>query len=223
MPHMTGAEAIVKSLRLYGVDTIFGLPGGQLDHLFDAMYREGASLRVIHSRHEQGVAYMGYGYARSSGRLGVYAVVPGPGLLNSSAALCTAWGNSTPVLCLSGQIPSTSIGRGYGELHEIDDQLGLIRHLTKWARRIEHPALAPGLVEDAMRQLRTGRPRPVELEMAMDVMGMEFTDTELLDKKNGDLCDEKEGKVKLFVNGVESAEVSRQVIKDGERYEIVFG
>ncbi|MBI2969825.1 MAG: hypothetical protein HYY36_03700 [Gammaproteobacteria bacterium] len=173
MPHMTGAEAIVKSLRLYGVDTIFGLPGGQLDHLFDAMYREGASLRVIHSRHEQGVAYMAYGYARSSGRPGVYAVVPGPGLLNSSAALCTAWGNSTPVLCLSGQIPSTSIGRGYGELHEIDDQLGLIRHLTKWARRIEHPALAPELVDEAMRQLRTGRPRPVELEMAMDVMGME--------------------------------------------------
>ncbi|MGH8248150.1 MAG: thiamine pyrophosphate-binding protein, partial [Gammaproteobacteria bacterium] len=152
---------------------MFALPGGQLDHLFDAMYKEGDGLRVIHSRHEQGVAYMAYGFARSTGRPGVYGVVPGPGLLNSSAALCTAWGNSTPVLCISGQIPSTSIGKGYGELHEIDDQLGMIRHITKWAQRIEHPAQAPQLVREAMRQLRTGRPRPVELEMAMDIMGME--------------------------------------------------
>lgn len=175
MPHITGAEAIVKSLRPYGIDTVFALPGGQLDHLFDAMYKEGDALQVIHSRHEQGVAYMAYGYARSTGRPGVYGVVPGPGLLNSSAALCTAWGNSTPVLCISGQIPSTSIGKGYGELHEIHDQLGLIRHITKWAQRIEHPAQAPQLVREAMRQLRTGRPRPVELEMPMDIMGMEAT------------------------------------------------
>ena len=173
MSKMTGAEAIIKSLRQHGVDTIFALPGGQLDNLFDAMYKEGGDLQVVHSRHEQGVAYMAYGYAKSTGKVGVYAVVPGPGLLNSSAALCTAWGNNAQVLCISGQIPSTAIGKGFGDLHEIDDQLGMIRHITKWAERIEYPAYTPELINEAMKQLKTGRPRPVELEMAMDLMGQE--------------------------------------------------
>lgn len=172
MPRMTGADAIVKSLKKHGVETVFGLPGGQLDHLFDALHRDG-SMQVIHSRHEQGVAYMAYGYAKSTGNVGVYAVVPGPGLLNSMGALCTAWANNAKVLCISGQIPSRMQGRGYGELHEINDQLGMVRHITKWAESIGDAVLAPNLVDEAMRQLQTGRPRPVEVEMAMDLMGAE--------------------------------------------------
>ncbi len=179
MTRMSGAEAIVKSLRVNGVDTIFALPGGQLDHLFDAIYKEGDNIRLIHSRHEQGVAYMAYGYAKSTGKVGVYSVVPGPGLLNSAGALCTAWANYSPVLCVSGQIPSTAIGKGYGDLHEIDDQLGMIRHITKWAERIDYPTDAPGLVREAFKQLNTGSPRPVEVEMSMDIMALE-TEVELL-------------------------------------------
>jgi len=171
MTTISGAEAIVKSLRRHGIDTVFALPGGQLDNLFDAIYQEGAGLRLITSRHEQGVAYMAYGYAKSTGTVGTYAVVPGPGLLNSSAALCTAWANNARVLCISGQLPSTSLGKGYGDLHEINDQLGLIRHITKWAERINHPADAPRVVSEAFSQLMNGRPRPVEIEMPMDVMG----------------------------------------------------
>lgn len=173
MTVMTGAEAIIKSLRVNGVDTVFGLPGGQLDFLFDAMYKEAGGIRLIHSRHEQGCAYMAYGYARSTGRVGTYCVVPGPGLLNSSGALCTAWANYAPVLCISGQIPSSAIGKGYGDLHEIDDQLGMIRHITKWAARIDHPSLAPDTIREAFRQLTTGSPRPVEVEMPMDIMGLQ--------------------------------------------------
>ncbi len=179
MPRMTGGQAIVKSLRAHGVDTVFGLPGGQMDYFFDAMYQEGDALRVIHSRHEQGAAYMAYGYAKSTGRVGTYAVVPGPGLLNSTAALSTAWANNAPVLCISGQVPASGIDSGYGHLHEINDQLGLIRHLTKWAERIYQPADAPGLIAEAFRQLRTGRPRPVEVEMAMDIMAKQ-AEVELL-------------------------------------------
>ena len=78
MPSMNGAEAIVKSLQQYGVDSVFGLPGGQLDHLFDAIYKTDGKLKLIHSRHEQGAAYMAYGYARSTGRVGTYIVVPAP-------------------------------------------------------------------------------------------------------------------------------------------------
>ncbi len=173
MTRMTGAQAVVKSLRNHGVDTIFGLPGVQLDGLFNALYDEGNAIRVVHTRHEQAAAYMAFGYAQSSGRVGAYAVVPGPGLLNTATALSTAYACNAPVLAVAGQIPSTAIGRGLGLLHEIPDQLALVRGLTKWAERIDHPADAPGRIAEAFRQLNSGRPRPVEIEMAPDVMTQE--------------------------------------------------
>jgi len=176
---MTGAEAIIKSLKQNDVDTVFGLPGGQLDFLFDAMYKEGDDIRLIHTRHEQGAAYMAYGYAKSTGKVGTYAIVPGPGLLNSSGALCTAWGNYSPVLCISGQIPSTGIGKGYGDLHEINDQMGMISHITKWQSSIDHPTQAPDIVQEAFKQLTTGCPQPVEIEMPMDIMAQQ-AEVELL-------------------------------------------
>src|SRR5271156_5571250 len=139
MTKMTGGRALVEMLRRHGVDTIFALPGVQNDALFVALYDAGEAVRVIHTRHEQGAAYMAYGYARSTGKVGAYAVVPGPGLLNTTAALSTAYATNTPVLCISGQIPSNLIGRGFGLLHEIPDQLSILEGLTKWASRINHP------------------------------------------------------------------------------------
>jgi acetolactate synthase-1/2/3 large subunit len=171
MREMTGADAIVESLVVNGVDTLFGLPGGQLDHLFDAVYRADPAPRLIHTRHEQGAAYMAFGYAQSTGKVGAYTVVPGPGLLNSTAALCTAWACGSPVLAISGQVHLKGIDSNYGHLHEIPDQLGLIRHLTKWAERINHPSETPAIMRDAFTALRSGRIRPVEVEMPMDVMG----------------------------------------------------
>jgi len=141
-----------------------------LDHFFDALYGAKDRIRLIGTRHEQGAAYMAFGYARSTGRVGTYCVVPGPGVLNSAAALCTAYACNAPVLCISGQIPSEAIGRGRGELHELPDQLATLRTLTKWSARIDHPAQTADLVDQAFRELTTGRPRPVSLEMPMDVM-----------------------------------------------------
>jgi acetolactate synthase-1/2/3 large subunit len=170
MAKLTGGEAIVKSLRAHGVDTIFGLPGVQNDYFFNALHDEGGAIRVIHTRHEQGAAYMALGYALASDSIGVYSVVPGPGVLNTTAALATAYATNAKVLCLTGQIASTSIGRGFGMLHEIPDQLGILRSLTKWAERINSPAEAPGLVDEAFRQLANGRPRPVALEVPPDIL-----------------------------------------------------
>ena len=170
---MTGGRALVKSIMAQGVDTVFGLPGVQMDHFFNALHDEGNAIRVIQTRHEQGAAYMAFGYAAATGEVGTFAVVPGPGLLNTTAALSTAYGCNTPVLALTGQIPSAYIGRGLGMLHEIPDQLALIRSLTKWAERIEHPAHVPDRVAEAFKQMRTGRQRPVELEMALDIMATE--------------------------------------------------
>ena len=180
MTRMTGGHALVRSLEAHGVDTVFGIPGVQMDHFFNALYDERNKVRTIHTRHEQGAGYMAFGYAAATGRAGVCAVVPGPGLLNASTALATAYACNAPVLCVAGQIPSRSIGRGVGLLHEIPDQLAILRGLTKWAARIEDPSLAPALVGEAFRQLATGRPRPVALEAALDVLAEE-SEVALLD------------------------------------------
>src|SRR5437899_7782134 len=173
MTKMTGGRALVEMLCRNGVDTVFALPGVQNDALFVAFYDAGDALRVIHTRHEQGAAYMANGYARASGKVGAYAVVPGPGVLNTTAALSTAYATNSPVLCISGQIPSNLIGRGFGLLHEIPDQLAILRGLTKWAARINHPSETGKLVNEAFRQLGDGRPRPVALEMPLDIMALE--------------------------------------------------
>ena len=170
MAKVSGGEAIVQSLIAHGVDTVFGLPGVQNDHLFNAFYDNRDKLRVVHSRHEQGAAYMALGYALATGKVGVCSVVPGPGFLNATAALATAYSTNAKVLCLVGQIQSDSINKGYGLLHEIPNQIEILRTLTKWADRIETPADAPTLVAEAFRQLNSGRPRPVGLECAPDVL-----------------------------------------------------
>ena len=158
MTLMSGADAILQQMLSNGVETIFGLPGGQLDHFFDSMYRESERVRFVGSRHEQGAAYMAFGYSRSTGRPGVYTVVPGPGVLNTTAALSTAYATNAPVLCLTGQIPSAAIGRGIGFLHELPDQLATMRSLTRWAARIMRPEDAPSIVNEAFtRRVFPGR------------------------------------------------------------------
>ena len=168
MPRMTGGEAIVDGLIRHGIDTVFGLPGVQLYGLFDAFARNANRLRLINARHEQTTAYMALGYACATGKPAAYAVVPGPGVLNTTAALATAWGVNAPVLCITGQVPSTMIGRLRGQLHELPDQLATLRTLLKHADRIEDPTEAPTKVARAFQEMMSGRRGPVSLEMALD-------------------------------------------------------
>ena len=151
---MTTAEATVAALIAHGVDTVYALPGVHNDHLFDALFKAGNYIRTIHTRHEQGAAYLALGAALATARPQAYAVVPGPGLLNSSAALLTAYGMNAPVLGLIGQIKQSSIGRGLGHLHEIRDQAGIISRLVDFSARIREPGEAAPLVAAAM--LRDG-------------------------------------------------------------------
>ena len=168
MPRLTAAEATVQTLLCHGLDTVYALPGLHNDPLFDAFFHVADRLRVIHPRHEQTAAYMALGAALATGKPQAFAVVPGPGLLNAGAALLTAYGMNAPVIGLVGQIPQADIDRGHGHLHEIHDQLGLVRHITKWAERIRSPQEAPGLVSQAVWQATSGRQRPVVLECALD-------------------------------------------------------
>lgn len=170
---MTGGEAVVGALLAHGVQTLFGLPGVQNDWLYNALYDAGDKIRVIHTRHEQGAAYMALGYALATGEPAVFNVVPGPGLLNATAALATAYGLNAPVFCLTGQIPSHQIGHERGVLHEIPHQPEIMGGLSKWVGRANHPAEIPAMVAEAFYHLRSGRPRPVGLEVPMDVLAQQ--------------------------------------------------
>src|SRR5437667_3707376 len=168
---MTTAEATVGALIAHGIDTVYALPGVHNDPLFDALFKAGDHIRVIHTRHEQGAAYLALGAALATGEPQAYSVVPGPGLLNSAAALLTAYGMNAPVLALVGQIPQSAIGRGLGHLHEIRDQAGIIARLVDFSARIRAPTQAAPLVARALRAMRMGRPGPAVLECAIDVWG----------------------------------------------------
>ena len=170
MPQMSGGDAVVQALIAHGIKSIYCLPGIQNDHLFNALFDAGEAIGVVHTRHEQGAAYMALGAALATGRPQVFSVVPGPGLLNATAALATAQSTSAPVLALCGQIPSRFIGKGHGMLHEIPDQIGILRTLTKWTARIERPQDAPALVAQAFQSMTSGRQQPVGLEIAPDIL-----------------------------------------------------
>jgi acetolactate synthase-1/2/3 large subunit len=188
---MTGGDAIVDSLLRHGIDTIFGLPGVQMYGLFDAFARNANQLRVINARHEQTTAYMALGYAQSTGKPSAFTVVPGPGVMNTMAALTTAWGVNAPVMCITGQVPSAMIGRGRGQLHEMPDQLATLRTLLKFAERIEHPTEAPQVMARAYQAMVSGRPGPVAVEMPWDMFPAQadVTPIEPLEKRPNPLPD----------------------------------
>lgn len=169
MERMNAAQAVVATLQRNGIDTLYCLPGVQNDPFFDALYDRTNAIRPVHGRHEQACAYMALGAAMATGKPQAYVVVPGPGFLNTTAALSTAYAVNAPVLALVGQIVLPSIGRNLGLLHEIPDQLGVMRSLTKHAERIVSAAQAPAQVQDAFRRMLSGRMRPVGLECPMDV------------------------------------------------------
>lgn len=165
----TTGEAIVEGLSAHGVDTVFGIPGVQTYPLYDALART-PEISVYGPRHEQTAAYMAFGYAQSTGKPGVFSVVPGPGVLNASAAVLSAYGASAPLVGLTSEIPSAFMGRGLGHLHEMPDQLATIRTFTKWASNIAHPADASDVVAEAFHQATSGRPRPTMIAAPWDVL-----------------------------------------------------
>ncbi len=169
MANLTGAQALIQSLAREGVEVVFGLPGVQIMEIYDALYEQ-PGIRLITVRHEQSAGYMADGYARTTGRVGVALVVPGPGALNAAAAVGTAYATSSPVMLISGQVDSAMLGQNRGALHEVDDQLDVFRPITKWNARTTRAEEIPNLVHMAMQQVVDGRPRPVEIEVPFDIL-----------------------------------------------------
>lgn len=167
---LTGGQALVAQMQREGVKHIFGIPGVQLDWAVEALREARDRINFFVPRHEQTASYMADGYARTTGAEGVSMVVPGPGALNALSGLATAYATSSRTLFIAGQIPSPSIGRGQGLLHEIPNQSGILKSLTKWHAIARAPAEVSALVHEAFAELRSGHPRPVALELPPDVL-----------------------------------------------------
>ncbi len=179
MVQMSGGEALAKSLVREGVEVVFGIPGIQIYGIVDGLRNE-PGIRLISTRHEQATTFMADGYARASGEPGVALVVPGAGLYNAASGLTNAYSRSMPVLLIAGQIPRGAIGKNLGAVHEIADQSGTVRSVTKWQRQASRPREVPDAVFEAFRQMRTGRPRPVLIEMPPEA-GVEREEVQLRD------------------------------------------
>ena len=148
-------------------------------HALDGLYDE-PGIRFVTTRHEQGTTYLADGYARAGGRPGVAFVVPGVGVYNAGAGLATAWASSSPVLLVAGQINRHGIGALLGLLHEVHDQLDLVRPITAWQQCALTADAIPAAVHGAFEHLRRGRRRPVEIEMPPEAFSEEG-EVELLD------------------------------------------
>jgi 5-guanidino-2-oxopentanoate decarboxylase len=163
-----GGHAAISILETYGVDTVFGIPGV---HTLD-LYRGIADRKMRHIgvRHEQGAGFMADGYARASGKPGVCCLITGPGLLNAATPIGQAYSDSVPILILCSVNGSKDLGKGRGRLHEISNQRAAIEPMTAFARTIYQAGELPQAVADAYEVFETGRPRPVVLEMPLDML-----------------------------------------------------
>ena len=165
----TVAQLVVQSLIDNGIDQLYCLPGVQNDDFFDALYDEQDKVSPIQARHEQGAAYMALGATLATGKPQACCIVPGPGFLNAASAIATAYSSNAPVMTMVGQIPSGAIGKGFGLLHEIADQSGILAGLTKHATMICNGDEAAGQLRHAWDLLRSGRPRPVGIEVPVNI------------------------------------------------------
>jgi acetolactate synthase-1/2/3 large subunit len=167
---LTGGQALARQLVQEGITDVFGVPGVQLDWAVDGLREVSDRVRYLVTRHEQAASYMADGYARTTGRIGACMVVPGPGLLNAMAGLATAYACNSRVLAIVGNIHSPAIGKGYGLLHEVRNQSAILGCVTKWQAQAAKPADVSTLVRAAVKELHSGRPQPVGLEIAPDIL-----------------------------------------------------
>lgn len=168
LARMTGGEALVSALVDHGVDLVFGIPGTHNLEIYKHLGLQG--VRHVSTRHEQGAGYAADGYARTTGRVGVAVVTSGPALLNIATAVAQAWSDSVPVLVVSPGLPLRHPATGNGLLHETRDQGAAMRAIAAASLRATSVAEIPTTVAQAFALMTFGRPRPVHLEIPLDVL-----------------------------------------------------
>jgi acetolactate synthase-1/2/3 large subunit len=168
---VSGSEAVLLSLIKEGVDTIFGYPGGAIMPVYDLLYDYQKKLNHILTRHEQGAAHAAQGYARVTGKVGVCIVTSGPGATNLTTGLADAMIDSTPIICISGQVTSTLLGT---DAFQETDVMGFSMPITKWNIQITKAEEIPDAFAKAFFIARTGRPGPVMIDITKDAQFAEF-------------------------------------------------
>jgi acetolactate synthase I/II/III large subunit len=167
---MTGADAILRCLEAEGVDVMFGLPGGAILPLYDAMAR-GTKVRHVLARHEQGAGHMAQGYARASGRVGVAVATSGPGATNLVTPIADAWMDSTPLVCITGQVRSNLIGT---DAFQECDITGITMPIVKHSWLVRDVADIPHTIKAAFHVAQTGRSGPVLVDVPRDIQEAEL-------------------------------------------------
>lgn len=158
----------MKLLAAYGVDTVFGMAGTMTLELYRGIASTG--IRHVQCRNEQGASFMADGYARATGRPGVCTIIGGPGVTNAATGIAQAYADSQPLLVLSGAAPAPTHGKGWGAIHEINDQAAVTAPFTAFSAMVRYPEEVPELVARAYGVFRGSRPRPVHLSLPRDVL-----------------------------------------------------
>lgn len=162
---VTGAEAIVLSLLEEKVDTLFGYPGGAIMPTYDLLYQYSDRIKHILSRHEQGAIHAAQGYARVTGEVGVCIATSGPGATNLLTGIADAQIDSTPVVCITGQVPSSLLGT---DAFQEADVVGISMPVTKWNYQVTTAEEIPGILAKAFYLAKSGRPGPVLVDITKD-------------------------------------------------------
>ncbi|MAR67759.1 MAG: acetolactate synthase, large subunit, biosynthetic type [Crocinitomicaceae bacterium] len=162
---MTGAQAVVQSLIEEGVDRIFGYPGGAIMPVYDALYDVEDKLTHVLTRHEQGATHAAQGYARATGKTGVCLATSGPGATNLITGIADAQIDSTPLVCITGQVKSTLLG---SDAFQETDVIGISMPVTKWNFQVTKAAEIPEAIAKAFYIARSGKPGPVLLDITKD-------------------------------------------------------
>ena len=164
----TCGEVLVNLLESYGVDQVFGIPGVHTVELYRGLAR--SSIRHVTPRHEQGAGFMADGYARTSGKPGVCFIITGPGMTNITTAMGQAYADSIPMLVISSVQARSQLGGGRGKLHELPSQSALVAGVAAFSHTLMSAAELPGVLARAFALFQAGRPRPVHIEIPLDVL-----------------------------------------------------
>ncbi|MGP8033652.1 MAG: 5-guanidino-2-oxopentanoate decarboxylase [Steroidobacteraceae bacterium] len=170
---MSCGEAVMGLLAAYEGDTVFGMAGTMTLELYRGMARSG--IRHVQCRNEQGASLMADGYARATGKPGVCTIIGGPGVTNAATGIAQAYCDSQPMLVLSGAAPTLSHGKGWGAIHELNDQAAVTAGFTAFSAMVRYPEEVPELMARAYAVFRGSRPRPVHLSLPRDVLPLTVT------------------------------------------------
>ena len=173
----TCGQALIEMLQSHGIDHVFGIPGVHTIELYRGLV--GSGIRHVTPRHEQGAGFMADGFARASGRPACCFIITGPGMTNITTAMGQAYGDSIPMLVISGVNRRHELGMGQGRLHEISDQRGLVKHVAGFSHTLLRPSDLPAVMERAFALMSAQRPRPVHIEIPIDVFGLNDDDMDV--------------------------------------------